>query len=201
LAFLDDDDLYMPDRLEMVLEPLQHRRVVICWTRFMGLHPGDNRVHVGDVRHTLLDGLVPNLGGTTLHRDAMLPLDESLRSAEDVEWWVRMSHRYELDTVRRVGHLYRQHDGSRHGNDLHTRLNENIRILAKHRQYFLEHPRAAAFRWKRVGLMAEKIGDRRTARKAFLHSLQLAPEAATTWHLLRSLRWREPIRTKESSTQ
>ncbi|MGQ0668369.1 MAG: hypothetical protein ACT4PO_01620, partial [Actinomycetota bacterium] len=48
---------------------------------------------------------------------------------------------------------------------------------------FAGHPRAAAFRWKRIGLMAHRLGDHAMARSAFRRSLRLRLEAKTVWHL------------------
>jgi hypothetical protein len=62
-----------------------------------------------------------------------------------------------------------------------------MRILEWYSDYFASHPKAAAFRWKRVGLLAEKSGDLATSRKAFARSARYRPYPRTLWHLARSM--------------
>jgi glycosyltransferase involved in cell wall biosynthesis len=188
LTFLDDDDLFTPDRLEMAIEALDRAPVAICWTRFFDGPARAGRRLEGYVSGTLHEGLVPNVGATTVRRDAFLPFDENYRSAEDVEWWIRLVGAASVATVPRIGHLMRRHPGVRHRNGLAVRTRENVRLMELHRRYFLDYPRAAAFRWSRIGHLARTVGDHRLARMAFARSLRIRPQAAAGWHLVRSLR-------------
>ena len=61
-------------------------------------------------------------------------------------------------------------------------------MLQLHAEYFEEHPRARAFAWKRIGLMAATYGDHAEARGAFLRSLAGNVDPKTFGHLLRSVR-------------
>jgi hypothetical protein len=60
-------------------------------------------------------------------------------------------------------------------------------LLEEHDEWFRAHPRAKAFRLKRMGLSALRVDDRRLARRCFAGSLRLHPEARTAWHALRTL--------------
>ena len=188
VTFLDDDDLFTPDRLEMAIEGAGRAPVAICWSRFLDGPARAGRRLEGYVSGTLHEGLVPNVGATTVRRDASLPFDENYRSAEDVEWWIRLVEVASVATVPRIGHLIRRHPGVRHRNDLAIRARENIRLMELHPRYFSDYPRAAAFRWSRVGHLARTVGDHRLARMAFARSLRIRPQAAAGWHLVRSLR-------------
>src|SRR3972149_4001168 len=53
--------------------------------------------------------------------------------------------------------------------------------------YFAAPPAAAAFQWKRIGLMAGDLGDFALARTAFARSFRLHPHVNTIWHLLRAV--------------
>lgn len=187
VTFLGDDDLYEEDRLAMSLDGVERAPITICWSRFLGRPRGGGRVLEGDVRDTVLDGLVPSLGATTVHRTSMVAFDERFRAAQDVDWWLRVASRGDVATVRRCGYVIRQHGGARHGNDLAARIRSNLLLMEMHEEYFSTHPRALAFRWKRIGLMAQQLDDHRAARSAFLRSLRLKPEPASAWHLVRSL--------------
>jgi hypothetical protein len=61
-------------------------------------------------------------------------------------------------------------------------------LLNEQSEYFDAHPRAHAFRWYLMGLLAMKLGDRRFARRAFLRSLRLRPAAKRLGHLALALR-------------
>ena len=187
VTFLDDDDLLTPDRLEIASEGLQRAPVAICWTRFLDgpLRPG--RVLEGDVRDTILDSFVPHTAAVVVDRTRFVPFLEDLRSAEDVEWWLRLAHVAEVSTVRRCGHLYRRHDGPRYLKEADERVRGHVAMIELHAAYFAAHPSAAAFRWKRVGLLALQAGDGATARMAFRRSIRAQPSVRTARHLLRAM--------------
>jgi hypothetical protein len=89
-------------------------------------------------------------------------------------------------TVDRVGYRFRNHTGERVGNGSDVRWRARIEVLKLHEDYFRAHPQAAAFQWRRVGLLAEEAGDRGRARRAFARSLRIHPERASAWHLART---------------
>jgi glycosyltransferase involved in cell wall biosynthesis len=190
VTFLDDDDLYLPERLALALQGLARAPVAVCWTAFVGQMPEEGRATgrrlEGDVGATILDGPVPAVGVTALERERTPPFDESLDFLEDVEWWRQLAGSHTVATVPRVGHLYRRHDGVRHRWVPAARPASNVAYLTQHADYFAARPRAAAFRWKRCGLLALEAGQRSLAREAFWRSLRAAPSARTAWHLVRS---------------
>jgi glycosyltransferase involved in cell wall biosynthesis len=183
LAFLDDDDMMTPTRLELADEGLARQPVALCWVRYMHRPPGANRLLEGDVRGKLHEGLTPGPGMTALRRDAFLPFDDRFRCVEDTEWWVRLAQARRVTTVPEIGLLHRRHDEPRPGMELPARIRENVWILDLHASYFRKYARAAGFRWKRIGLMAQRLGDHRLARRAFLQSLRRSPSPRTALHL------------------
>jgi glycosyltransferase involved in cell wall biosynthesis len=188
VTFLDDDDLYTPERLALGLQGVARAPVAVCWVQFLdelGMERG--RRLEGDVSDTILDGLTPSLGAVTLPRELALAFDERLDNMEDVDWWLRTAKAHRFTTVPRVGYLFRRHPGARHRTDAASRVADNLRFLEREADYFDHHPRAAALRWKRVGLLAEAAGDRRQARRAFARALRHRPGPATVKHLLRVL--------------
>lgn len=187
LVFLDDDDLFVPHRLRMVLPALERAPVAVCWTRFVDGPAKPGRYLEGDVRDVILDDLVPNPGATTVRRDVLVPFDETYRTGEDVEWWLRQAHAATVATVPAIGHLSRRHPGPRGAKGPAERAAAHMRILEDHAEYFVTHRRAAAFRWKRIGLLALNGGDPARARRAFLASLRRRPSARVAAHLARTI--------------
>ena len=158
-----------------------------CWSRFLDGPEQPNRVLEGDVRDTILDSFVPHVGATTIRRDLALPFDETLRSAEDVDWWLRMAHTTPVATETQFGYFIRRHSGLRYGKSPAVRIQSRLEILERQRAYFATHRRAAAFQWKRIGLLALKGGEVGCARRALVRSALQSPNPRTLWHLARSL--------------
>ncbi|HXY91308.1 MAG TPA: glycosyltransferase family 2 protein, partial [Acidimicrobiia bacterium] len=99
VAFLDDDDVWVPDRLEQALD--QHRRapLVVCFQSVVGGSlDARGRQLEGDVADSILDSITPHLGATTCARDDLLRFDETYRACEDVEWWLRIAQHARVAT-------------------------------------------------------------------------------------------------------
>jgi glycosyltransferase involved in cell wall biosynthesis len=179
VTFLDDDDLYTPDRLAMTLEGFARAPVVICQSCRFGEDrstPHLLRTLEGDVGDVIREQLTPNIGQTAVERAEMIPFDERLRASADVEWWIRMAQQARVTSVGGVGLVRRLHSEGRHGNDHPARVDALMQILDIQADYFAAHPRAAAFQWQRIGVKALRIGDHRTALKALGRSFVRRPE-------------------------
>jgi len=187
VAFLDDDDVWTPRRLEYALEGLARSPISICYRGSFHGKPSRNRTLDGDVHDEILDDLTPNLGQTACLRSVALLLDERFAACEDVDWWLRMSRVGPVSTVPEIGMLYREHGGPRNLNGAPARLSGSHLLLDVHKTYYLEHRRAHGFRWKRIGLLAQKVNDRRQARRAFLKSALLWPDMRLLVHLGRTM--------------
>jgi glycosyltransferase involved in cell wall biosynthesis len=189
VAFLDDDDLFTPDRLQLGLDGLARGRVAVCGTRFLDdTSAGAVRVLDGDVSDTILDGSTPSVGATMLERLGCPRFDERWKAVEDVEWWLRVAAMHPVTTVTDIGYLVRRHDAPRVGNGPSARVQENLELLEARAEWFAAHRRAAAFRLRRAALIAASSGDRRLARRLLLRSLARRPSVRSSWHLVRTLR-------------
>jgi glycosyltransferase involved in cell wall biosynthesis len=189
LAFLDDDDLWLPDRLLFARLGLQRAAVAVCFSRFVGESERASRGRMldGDVSRTIREGMTPNLGQTAVLRSAWLPLAETHLASADVDWWIRMAQQHRVATEPEVGFLYRLHPGPRTATAPAARIKCGLQILEDHADYFAANPRAAGFHWFRMGLTARRCGDRRLARQALWRSLRLRPNGRTAYHLVRTL--------------
>jgi len=130
---------------------------------------------------------VPHVGQACVSRDVLPRFDDHLRAGEEVDWWLRVTRELPVHTVPRVGYRFRNHPGERVGNGSDVRWRSRIEVLDLHAAYFHAHRRAAAFQWRRIGLLAEEAGDRGSARRAFARALTIHPERAAAWHLARTL--------------
>lgn len=187
VMFLDDDDLYTPDRLEIALDALDRAPLSICLGTFIGSQPTRGRHWEGNVHDVILDRTTPHLGTVTVIRDRLLPLNPEYEACEDIEWWLRISRDLTVTTIARLGYLLRQHDEPRGMHGTEARVAFSLRLLDEYAPYFATHPQAAAFRWRRIGLMLAELGDKQGAQSAFMRSLRRRPTVRSAWHLSRGI--------------
>lgn len=190
LTFCDDDDLYLPHRLESTLPALHVAPIVLCWMSRLddaSRRPMLERWLEGDVQDELLTGPVPHVGTCTIDRTAVVRFDERFRVSEDVEWWVRLAAGSSVTTVGVVAYLFREHAGDRQTKRIEDRLRCRYALLDTHAEFFDARPLAAAYQWRRIGGFALALGDRRAARRAFRRALRLQPSLRDVVHLSRSL--------------
>jgi glycosyltransferase involved in cell wall biosynthesis len=188
IAFLDDDDVWLPTRLTNAFAAHRRAPVVSCWQSTVGSTgvPG-GRMLEGDVGDSILDGMTPHLGATSMERAITPTFDERYEASEDVEWWLRVAQSSPAATTATVDFLYRAHGAPRTRTGQSNRVRDGLLLLEQHEEWFRAHPRAKAFRLKRIGLSALTIGDRRLALRCFAQSFRLAPEPRTAWHAFRTL--------------
>jgi glycosyltransferase involved in cell wall biosynthesis len=199
VAFLDDDDRWLPGRLDGVAEVLARHSVCVCWQAESG------RRFDGHVHDSILDDTTPSLGATVLRRDVWVDMDESLRSCEDLDWWLRISTTCTVGTVARQGLDVRRHDGDRAGYGLTQRIQDSRLIMSRHREYFSTHRNARSQRWKSIGLSHLALHQGFRALGAFGRSFLARPSLKGVAHLGRAVAIgasrRKPFVTKPRMTR
>jgi glycosyltransferase involved in cell wall biosynthesis len=191
VAFLDDDDVYLPERLALGLEALQRAPVGVClWAQLdQPQVPVAPLELEGDVSAGLFEHPVqPLLGTCTVERAALPRFAPGFGTAEDKEWWVRLCQAERVATVPRIGLLHRRGRRARTTNAVHTQLHGRVRLLEMHADYFDARPRAAAFQWLRNGVLARRIGEDALARRALGASLRAQPSLAAALQMA----WAQP---------
>lgn len=120
IAFLDADDLWTPDKLELQLAALQsHPKagVAYSWTYFMdelgqSFHSGQNITATGNIYADLLVSNFLAHGSNPLIRrvavDSVGEFNSSLLSAEDWDYWLRLAAIWEFVLVPKAQIFYRQ---------------------------------------------------------------------------------------------
>lgn len=184
-AILGDDDLYPPDRIERMMASIGDRPLVVSWAAYLGeLSPARGRTLEGDVYDVIWDSFVPSMGSVLIRRDAWQAVDETYRTCEDVEWWLRVARSTPVHTLPEFGYLVRRHDGERHLSGDAARLRDSLRILDEHAGYLRTHRAARAFRWRRVATYAGRLGQRTEATRAVVRSLVARPTLGLLRHSL-----------------
>ncbi len=149
IAYLDDDDEWMPEKLEKQIKVLQDSNValVYCRSRIMKDDTGEitereEKVFKGKVLKELLHR---NFIGSTsypLIRKACLEtvggFDPLMQSVQDYDVWLRLAEKYEIDFVNEPLVLYHIHGEERISTNINKRIKGTERLYKKFEKYFLE---------------------------------------------------------------
>ncbi len=140
IAFLDADDLWLPDKLALQVTALgQHPGAALAygWSDCIDaedrlLLQGNHIEASGKVYEQLLLRNFFDNGSTTLVRAAAVGgsniFDESLQAAEDWDLWLRLAWDHEVVCVPRVLTLYRVHAGAMSSN-ISRQAQECLKVL------------------------------------------------------------------------
>jgi GT2 family glycosyltransferase len=124
ITFIDADDLWTPDKLELQLAALQQHPeagVAYSWTLVMdekgeGFYPGKSVSFEGNVYpQLLLSNFIASGSNVMLRREAIASVgefDPTLRSCEDWDYWLRVAARWSFVVVPKSQILYRQSSGA-----------------------------------------------------------------------------------------
>jgi glycosyltransferase involved in cell wall biosynthesis len=124
IAFLDADDLWTPDKLELQLAALQQHPeagVAYSWTHFMdeqgkSFHPDKPTFFEGNVYPQLLVSNFLASGSNPLIRrqaiESVGEFDPSVSGAADWDFWLRLAAGWPFVVVPKPQILYRQSSGS-----------------------------------------------------------------------------------------
>jgi glycosyltransferase involved in cell wall biosynthesis len=178
VAFLDDDDWWLPQRLALAEDAHNAAPIVIVG---QGDHEGmgvPTRRLQGALHDAILAGATVPLGRTSIAADVCPRFDPRFPASQDVEWWIRASQVDSFVQISNPGWVWGQHATVRHGNAKPARLAANKKILQDHAQYFQERPRAHAYRHLMVGRIALGLGDRRLAMLSALKGARIRPSVS-----------------------
>lgn len=202
IAFLDADDLWMPNKLSLQMAQLRTngRMWVYCDATAFDGQSGRmlyrfGRVapqHKGDVLALLfLQGFIPPSSPVVQRSvfDEVGYFDEHpvMRFAEDWDMWLRIAARYPVDLVPQSLVAFRVHPTSTTGRedpltmiqgDLRAIENAVTREPTRLRQY---KRRALAYRYRNAGMILARTGRLNQARSAFATAIRLAPTRVETY--------------------
>jgi glycosyltransferase involved in cell wall biosynthesis len=136
IAFCDDDDLWLPDKLKLQVNLLeQNSDIALCYSQaesFIGdktiaFRMFRRNVYRNHFYHLLQGGFFPN-SSVIIHRKifqeiGLLTEDPKLR--EDYEMWLRIAKRYQLIGIEKSLIRYRMHTSNVSGN----RAAETLRAI------------------------------------------------------------------------
>jgi glycosyltransferase involved in cell wall biosynthesis len=187
LAFLDDDDEWLPDKLQIQLDHFARARpaVGLMGSAYYAVASANNRrsgVVVPRLRGRVFEDLLRqghfNHTSTVMARaecfDGAGVFDTSLPYAEDFDMWLRIARDYEVDFV--PSPLVRRHyeaDGiSRNYEAIVSGTEAHLR---KYRDFFVRNPRVFNARLQRLATCYCFAGDTRHGRRVLYRAIAQRP--------------------------
>jgi glycosyltransferase involved in cell wall biosynthesis len=189
LAFLDSDDIWVPEKLEKQL-PLLRGSVGFVYARYRSVRDGQvlRSKPVGGpsgrIFMALLGRIFVQTSTAIVTREAVEGVglfDESLSYADEYDYFLRLAHAYEAGFVDEDLVIYRIHGGNE-SRDGKRRVRENLEVYRRHHRRSDLGRRAAKLAAKRVSRYAVQLGrllfeegDHAGASEAFREALSASP--------------------------
>jgi glycosyltransferase involved in cell wall biosynthesis len=208
VAFLDDDDEWFPEKIELQLKDLREKgskyRVSYCQRELYDDEKdkliGTSEIHRdGDhLPYMLAREIVPSTSCVLVERECLErvgPFRKDLPAFEDLELWIRLSEYYDFAALNRVLVRYHIHKGGRISDSTTGKLTSNSIIYEVHRGLFLKHRKARSLFLLKFGYESQEVGNDRKSRLLFLMSIgsypfRLEPHLALGLLMIRSVRRR-----------
>lgn len=190
VAFLDDDDVWRPDKLERQVRLMQRSgpqvALVYCAYRKVYLASGKQSIErPSQEKHSFDSLLRENRIGTTslvlCRRTALLSVgmfDETLPSRQDVDLYIRLARKYDFRFVPETLVTWYRHENAAIGKDRERSVRAHRLFIGKYESDLRQNPGAYSFRRRKLGMLLLNQGELVQARSEFLNAWRLQPLAA-----------------------
>ena len=190
VAFLDDDDEWLPDKLALQVGALEAEGpdvgLAYCWFDYVddrdgARRRGPRRALEGDIHDSMLALDIPAPTSTYLMRTALarsLRFDEELTMSTDLDFLVRLSCQWRVVLVREVAMLMHEEHGTR-SFDNPGYLDRQIAYVQSHLEKFADElssrPAARSRVLRQLAVAEMRRGNNRVALGSYLTALKTAP--------------------------
>jgi len=197
IAFLDDDDERLPEKIELQLEDLRNKesrlRASYCLLeRFRDesnqvigyFRPSSDGNHI---RAWLCGENVPSPSCVLLEKECLERAGgfrEDLPRLEDREQWIRLSKYYDFACLNRVLVRYHIHPAARVSNNSTALLAAYPIVYRVHKDLFWKNRKSLSLFMQRFAHVVAKAGDRRSTRLLLLKSIAAYPLRIESYQLL-----------------
>ena len=163
IAFLDDDDEWLPDKIERQLSKFTDDQIALVYCARVVIDDSSNTVsneELVEASGYIFDSLIFNnfIGSTSFPLIRKSALDEiggfdpKIQSAQDYDVWLRLSQKYKVDYVSVPLVKYHIHGGERISTNHKARISGQERLIQKNIEYLTRNHKAYWWRLLRLSL-------------------------------------------------
>lgn len=186
VAFLDDDDIWLPEKAEAVLEAVgqfPHSNVIF----HSSSHHPSNRSRgtrmLTDPLSRMLHKQPPHISGVAVRKELHLevPFDETIWATEDLDYLIRLAHLAPWAEIRRdlTQHMDPGLEGS--AIDMESRIEGRLDLMERHGDLIRNDPTAHSFYYVRLGYQYRRGRHFAEARSCFAKAVRLKPTSGLAW--------------------
>ncbi|MDX1901540.1 MAG: glycosyltransferase family A protein [Gammaproteobacteria bacterium] len=186
IAFLDDDDMWLPNKLtdEYELFNASSKQVALVYGGFVRIDSNDKPFYrhqpylQGKVLKSLLlleDDFTGSASNPMLRKSAVLVLggfDEAVKTGEDWEFYLRLAEQYEVALIPQPVVNVRHHHGARLGDKLRDYIDLELQVMCRYSGLFNADKKLRSFYLQRIGGKFVRLGLIKEGRQYLLQSLK-----------------------------
>lgn len=186
IAFLDDDDEWLPSKLEKQVDILDglSTETGLVYTGVLSVDLDTGRLietvvprHRGKVLDDLVFSNFIPTSSVLVRKECFTTIglfDESLAYGEDFDLWIRISSKYSVDYIEEPLVIHKDHPRTTTANNSLVAVNVR-RILEKHSALFASNKKGLSNYLLKVGTALCHDGELAEGRKAILNSIKAYP--------------------------
>ncbi|MCF6158851.1 MAG: glycosyltransferase [wastewater metagenome] len=187
IAFLDDDDEWLPEKLELQIDLLQNspQEVGCIYTGFLTVDETKRKVLQRSIPskrgYIYYDMFIRNYIGkpstVMLKKECFKRIDlfdENIAFGTDYDMWIRISRDFHIDYIEKPMVLYCKHKNALSA-DLAVRNKGMEMLFKKHNRFFMLNRKGHGEFYMYLGIFYCCAGDVRKGRKALLKAITLYP--------------------------
>lgn len=178
IAFLDDDDEWFPEKLQLQLKEFENRNIGLVYTKCITLKNGKIN-KISSIKRILTSSVM--IKKEVINKVGLF--DENLDCAEDRDMWLRVSKEYEFKFIDKVLTKIYLHN--------ENQISRNIRKKIKSEEYFIKKYLLEKFKdetlyrnYFNLGSLHIKEGNFKKAKKCFGISFYLKENWRPLFYLL-----------------
>lgn len=184
IALLDDDDEWLPNKLEMQVDLLDRlpEDYGVVYSGYRAEQRGEilgeySPIYRGDVYHQMLKGCFigsPTILIRKICFEKAGRFDETLPSCQDWDMWIRLAKYYKFDFIPEVLAVYNIHGDQIKFNPSKYVYGVN-KVLAKYREDFSKNKKILSYQYKYLAILYYAVGDKAEGTRFMLKSIKLNP--------------------------
>lgn len=184
LAFLDDDDEWLPNKLEKQLRKAEDTGASLIYCSSYIIKIKMHNIKSKRIKKTkkksgyifddlILDNFIGSTSYVLVEKLALIrchSFDIQMKASQDYDLWLRIAKKYKVDYVDLPLVKYYLHEDERISMNMNSKIQGTLRIIEKNIDYLKAHPKAMSN--KLLTIMIFYI-----EKKEFIHAMQKFNEA------------------------